>query len=109
MASLCIPELLSSIFVNLLYRIFIIEGLLPIISSVFALFMVPDSPETCKFLKEDERNYIIYRLQVETGSGRGRVTNQDKLRAHHVWSALKVWRTWATVVVFWGCAVSNYA
>lgn len=89
--------------------IFIIEGLLPIVCSLFAVLFVPDSPETCKFLTKSERDFIVHRLQIETGSGRGRVTNNEKLKAHHVWSAMKGWRTWATMVVFWGCSVSNYA
>jgi len=89
--------------------IFIIEGILPCVCSVVALFLVPDSPETCKFLNQQERDFIIYRLQIETGSGRGRVTNQDKLRPAHVWAALRNWKTWAMVIVFWGCATSVYA
>jgi hypothetical protein len=74
-----------------------------------SFFLVPDSPETCKFLTQPERNYLIYRLQVETGSGKGRVTNADKLTGALVWAGLKEWKTWAAVVMFWGASTSVYA
>lgn len=90
-------------------RIFIIEGFLPILAAGIALFLVPDSPETCKFLTQGERDFIIYRLQIETGSGRGRVTNADQLQGSAIMAALKEWKTWASVVMFWGCAVAVYA
>ncbi|KAF2093018.1 MFS general substrate transporter [Rhizodiscina lignyota] len=89
--------------------IFIIEGFLPILTAVAAFFIVPNSPETCKFLTQEERDFIIYRLQVETGSGRGRVTNNDKLTVSHILAALREWRTWAAVIMFWGCSVGVYA
>ena len=60
-------------------------------------------------MTKEERNWLIYRLQIETGSDRGRVTNNDKIRPHHIWAALKEWKTWANMIVFWGCATSNYA
>ena len=91
-----------------IHRIFIIEGLLPIVACVIALLFVPDSPERCMFLTKEERDWLVYRLQIETGSDRGRVTNNDKMAAHHVWAALKEWKTWANMIVFWGCACSNY-
>ncbi|KAF2102142.1 MFS general substrate transporter [Rhizodiscina lignyota] len=89
--------------------IFIIEGFLPIITSVFAFFIVPDSPETCKGLTQEERNFVVHRLQMETGSGMGQVTNNDKMTFGMVLAALKEWRTWAAVVMFWGCATAVYA
>ena len=90
-------------------RIFIIEGFLPIVCCLVAVFFVPDNPGACRFLNKEERDWLTYRLQVETGSDRGRVTNDDKIRPHHVLAALKEWKTWANMVVFWGCACSNYA
>ena len=90
-------------------RIFIIEGMIPVVTAAAAIFIVPDSPETAKFLTEEERNFVIHRLQVETGSGHGRVTNSDKINMAHIMAALREWRTWAAVVMFWGASTSVYA
>jgi hypothetical protein len=82
--------------------------MLPIIACFISIFFVPDSPESCRFLTKEERDWLVHRLQIETGSGQGRVTNNDQMRAHHVWAAMKEWKTWANMIVFWGCACSNY-
>lgn len=42
--------------------IFIIEGLFTVVVAVCILFITYDYPETAKFLAEEERAYIIYRL-----------------------------------------------
>ena len=55
--------------------------------------LLPDSPETAKFLTKHEKEYIINRLALETGSGRGRVTNSDKITMKHIWNALKEYKT----------------
>lgn len=52
---------------------------------------------TAKFLTKEEAQFLVSRLQIETGSGRGRVTNEDPIRMHHVVSALKEWKIWLAV------------
>jgi hypothetical protein len=74
------------------HRIFILEGLVPVAISFVIWKLLPDSPETARFLTKDEKEFIINRLAVETGSGQGRVTNADKIKPLHVfagtWSSL---------------------
>jgi hypothetical protein len=70
--------------------------------------ILPDCPETASFLKEDEKEFIIDRIAVDTGTGQGHVTNNDKIRPHHVWSALREWKIWALIVVYWGNSVGVY-
>ncbi len=75
---------------------FILEGLIPVLMSFFVWKLLPDNPETANFLEKHEKEYIINRLALETGSGKGRVTNNDKIQMHHVMAALKEYKIWGT-------------
>ncbi|OAP60835.1 hypothetical protein AYL99_05837 [Fonsecaea erecta] len=88
--------------------IFILEGLIPVAGSLFVWFVLPDNPETAKFLTKDEKEFIINRLALETGSGHGRVTNADRIRMHHIIAAFKEWKIWAGVVIFWANTIGVY-
>ncbi len=70
--------------------------------------VLPDNPETARFLTNKEKEFIINRLALETGSGHGRVTNVDRIRLHHVIDAFKDWRIWCGVVCFWACSIGTY-
>lgn len=70
--------------------------------------LLPDSPETARFLTKDEKELIINRLALETGSGKGKVTNADKIQKKHVIAALKEWKTWAACIMFWGNTIGVY-
>lgn len=89
-------------------RIFILEGLVPVALSLIIWKLLPDSPETASFLDKHEKEYIINRLALETGSGRGRVTNSDKIKPHHVWAALKEYKIWGAWVMFWANTIGVY-
>lgn len=67
-----------------------------------------DSPETASFLTQTERDFIVRRLADETGSGQGRVTNQDKMGKKFIIAGLSDWKIWAAVVIFWGNTVGVY-
>jgi MFS family permease len=88
--------------------IFILEGLIPIACSFVVWKVLPDSPETAGFLTEREKKFVIDRIAQETGSGEGRVTNNDKIKVHHFVSAFKEWKIWAMILVFWGNSVGIY-
>ena len=70
--------------------------------------ILPDNPETARFLTNSEKEFIINRLALETGSGHGRVTNADKIRWHHIVAAFKDWRIWCGVVCFWACTIGTF-
>jgi hypothetical protein len=89
-------------------RIFILEGLVPIMMAPVVWFYLPDSPEHAKFLKKEEKEFIINRIAVETGSGKGQVTNMDRIKLHHVIAGLSEWKTWLMVTVFWANTVGVY-
>ncbi|KAK5736137.1 hypothetical protein LTR17_007659 [Elasticomyces elasticus] len=88
--------------------IFIIEGLIPVFFSLFVWKLLPDSPETASFLLKEEKEFIINRLALETGSGHGRVTNSDKITMRQITSALKEYKIWMAWVMFWGNTIGVY-
>nr|QFR37170.1 MFS transporter [Cyberlindnera americana] len=45
--------------------IFILEGILTILVAVSAFFLLPDYPDTAKFLTPREQQFVIWRLQVD--------------------------------------------
>ena len=47
--------------------IFILEGTLTMVVSIFFFWMIPNFPEDAKWLKEDERTYVKARLQIDQG------------------------------------------
>ena len=88
--------------------IFLLEGLAPVGMSFFVWWLLPDNPETASFLTREEKEFIINRLALETGSGHGRVTNNDRIRMHHIISAFKEWKIWASVIMFWANTIGVY-
>lgn len=88
--------------------IFTLEGLLPVTVSFFLYFILPDSPETAKFLTKREKEFIINRLALETGSGHGQVTNSDRIQFHHIKAAFGEWKIWAAVIMYWANSIGTY-
>lgn len=88
--------------------IFLIEGLIPVALSLVIWKLLPDSPETARFLTQAERDFLVKRLADETGSGHGRVTNQDKMDRKFIKAGLTDWKIWCAVVIFWGNTVGVY-
>lgn len=83
---------------KLTYRIFILEGIFTVFLSFFIWSLLPDSPNTASFLTTEEREFIVLRLEQDTGSGRGKVTNNDKVTKRQVIAGLTDWKVWAAVV-----------
>ncbi len=61
-----------------------------------------------KFLTPEQKQFIVSRLQVETGSGHGRVTNEDPLQKRFIVAAFKEWKVWLAVIGWWGNAITVY-
>lgn len=74
----------------------------------FAWWALPDNPETASFLTTEEKEFIINRLALETGSSHGRVTNSDRIQMHHIKAAFKEWKIWAAVVMVWANTIGLY-
>lgn len=70
--------------------IFILEGLVTIIASVASFFIIQDFPETAKFLTEEERTFIVRRLQQD---GRHSAGGED-FKMKYIWQSFRDWKTW---------------
>jgi hypothetical protein len=88
--------------------IFILEGIVPVLLSFVVWKVLPDNPETASFLNKEEKEFIINRLALETGSSSGRVTNSDRIHLYHVLDAAKDWRIWCGVICFWANTIGVY-
>lgn len=88
--------------------IFIIEGLVPVFLSLIIWRLLPDSPQTASFLTVEEKEIIINRVAVDTGSGHGTTTNNEKIKWSHIKAGLTEWRVWAAIIMFWGNSIGVY-
>lgn len=88
--------------------IFLLEGLAPVAVSLSLYFLLPDRPETASFLTKEEREYVINRIALHTGSGQGRVTNADKIGMRHIKAGFSDWHVWFAIIPYWGCSIGTY-
>ena len=70
--------------------IFILEGLITVVAGVASFWIIQDFPDTAKFLTEEERTFVIRRLQQDDQfSAAG-----ESLKLKYIWQSLKDWKTW---------------
>jgi hypothetical protein len=70
--------------------IFILEGLVTVVAGAASFFIIQDFPDTAKFLTEEERTFVIRRLQEDDQhSAAG-----ENLRSKYIWQSLLDWKTW---------------
>lgn len=82
--------------------IFILEGLITILMGLTTPFILPDSPETARFLTPEEKAIIRRRLEQDSGTSAGRVETKEKFQWKFIRSALLDWKIWFAVFIFWG-------
>ena len=88
--------------------IFILEGIATVLVAVMSFFALHDFPETAKFLTEEERAFVVYRLKYQSQirgqeqDGHVRVPEADEFKWAYVWSAFKDWQLWVNIFVYWG-------
>ncbi|GAA6040989.1 hypothetical protein NBRC10512_006682 [Rhodotorula toruloides] len=70
--------------------IFILEGLATFIVGVSAFFLISDFPADCKWLTDEEREWLIYRKATDSSS----VGEAEHVAKNHVWQALTDWQTY---------------
>jgi len=85
--------------------IFILEGLITVIAGAASFFIIQDFPDNAKFLKEDERAFVIRRLQADDQfSAAG-----ETLRWKYIWQSLLDWKTWVGMILYMGADGPLYA
>ncbi|KAB8225201.1 major facilitator superfamily domain-containing protein [Aspergillus novoparasiticus] len=85
--------------------IFILEGLLTIVVAFIAPFAIHDSPETARFLTEEERRFVIHMLRTQNTGGAGEAT---EFRMKYVVDALLDWQIYVSIIVYWGITCPLY-
>jgi MFS family permease len=88
--------------------IFILEGLIPALVAFSIYFLLPDRPETAKFLTKEQREFVINRIALGTGSGRGRITNADKITWAQIKAAFSDLKVWVAIIPLWACSIGTY-
>jgi MFS family permease len=69
--------------------IFIIEGLATVLLALSAYWIVPDWPETAKFLKPQEREMLVRRL-AEDAAG-AKMNKWSKTTSKRIFGDIKIW------------------
>ncbi|CAE6455054.1 unnamed protein product [Rhizoctonia solani] len=80
-------------------------GLATVIAGVASFWIIQDFPDEAKFLTEEERAFVVRRLQSDDQfSAAG-----EKLRAKYIFQALKDWKTWLGMLCYAGSDGPLYA
>jgi MFS family permease len=81
--------------------IFILEGIATIVVGTSLALCLPDSPETARFLTENERNILTQRLNREYGrSGDG--DERHSFQWKYLRSCITDVKLYLAVVIYWG-------
>ncbi|KAI8068056.1 major facilitator superfamily domain-containing protein [Gongronella butleri] len=75
--------------------LFLIEGLPSIVLAGVSFYVLPDNPETCKFLTEEERVVAVGRLAKDAGASDDHSWSWAQLV-----SVLTDWKTWAYSLIY---------
>jgi hypothetical protein len=82
--------------------IFILEGIFTVLIGVSVPWVLPDSPDSAKFLTQAERDIVNYRLAHDSGTSAGRVGTKEKFQWKYLWEVLVDPKIYLGVVMFWG-------
>lgn len=69
--------------------IFILEGIFTVVVAVFSYWIVPDWPETAKFLKPEERELLLRRLAMDVEHAN--MSHWNRKTAKRVFSDVKIY------------------
>ncbi|PPQ67081.1 hypothetical protein CVT25_005682 [Psilocybe cyanescens] len=86
--------------------IFILEGLATIIAAVASYWIIPDFPSSRRvtFLTEEERQFVIHRLENDMKLSAAGESFQSK----YIWQSLTDWKTWVAMGMYMGFLVSLF-
>ena len=70
--------------------IFILEGLATVVAGALSFFIIQDFPDTATFLTEEERTFVVRRLQADSQHS---AAGED-LKWHYVLRSVLDWKTW---------------
>lgn len=84
------------------------------LAAVAAFFLLHDFPETAKFLTEEERAFVVFRLKYQGQSSKlsgasgtaTHVAQADEFKWKYVRQAFTDWQIWLNIFVYWGVSTS---
>lgn len=83
--------------------IFILEGIATVLVALAAYGLLHDFPETAKFLTEEERAFVVYRLKYQgQASNAQRVAQAEEFQWKYVGQAFSDCQIWLNIFVYWG-------
>jgi MFS family permease len=85
--------------------IFILEGLLTVVVAVASFWMVHDFPADARFLEEDDRKRVIWRLKTDQQSS----AEHEEWNSRYLYAGLKDWKMWVGMIIYMGCDMPLYA
>ncbi|KAL9109338.1 MAG: hypothetical protein Q9227_005968 [Pyrenula ochraceoflavens] len=84
--------------------IFIIEGLVTAVIAACSYFIIPDWPETARFLTASEKHLLLTRLHLD--SGHGTMNTWNRRAARRTFSDPKIW---LGVLMYFGIVNTGYS
>ncbi|KAG5368926.1 putative transporter [Yarrowia sp. C11] len=91
--------------------IFILEGIATVLVACVAFFFVHDFPETARFLTEEEREYVMWRLKYDSNdsSNSGQMVEENNDRDwKYVRAAFKDIQVYVHILLYFGIVVPLY-
>ncbi|KAF2100891.1 putative MFS nicotinic acid transporter Tna1 [Rhizodiscina lignyota] len=88
--------------------IFILEGLITVVAAMVTPFFMNNDPASARFLSEDEKKFVLWRLQVEQGRVGADTESEEPFKWKYFWAAVQDWKVWLSIVVYWGNAMPIY-
>ncbi|GAA5969811.1 hypothetical protein JCM3765_002193 [Sporobolomyces pararoseus] len=85
--------------------IFILEGLITFLAGILAIFAIADYPTTCKWLNDEEREWIAYRLATDGSS----VGEGHDVKSRYIWDAFKDWQIYVSTAYYMSVVVPLYS
>ncbi|EJD40522.1 MFS general substrate transporter [Auricularia subglabra TFB-10046 SS5] len=76
--------------------IFVLEGLATVVVGVVAAVVLPDLPSTAKFLREDQKEYVLWRKKYDNST----VGEDEHFKWAYVAEAFTDWQLYLHIVVY---------
>lgn len=93
--------------------IFILEGIATVLVAILAFFVLHDFPETAKFLTEEERAFVVFRLKYQAQmpskeQGVANIAQAEEFKWKYVRQAFCDWQIYLNIFVYWGIVCPLY-
>jgi len=85
--------------------IFILEGILTVLSGVASFWLVENFPDKARFLNDADRYRVLRRLKEDKQAAAG----HEGFKPRFVFAAIRDWKTYLGMAIYCGCAMPLYA